>query len=208
MPIRELFSETPIIPIVAINNEDDAEHLARALVAAGMKNIEVSIRCDNSYLAMKRIKQAVPSATVGAGNIIEVGQIEKALAHGAKFLVSPGITPDIAGAAKECAVPFLPGAMSPSDIMMAKDYGFSTVKYCPAEAMGGVETLKILTNIFPRMHFCPSGGINSSNMLHYVLLDNVISVAGTWVAPHERINTKDWKFITALAKKALTLIED
>ncbi len=208
MSIVELFRETPIIPVVRIEQAEDAEPLARALAAAGLVNIEVSLRTEAAYQAISNIRQYVPSAVAGAGNITEAAQIDKAIQAGAHFLVSPGITPTLAKACQNISVPYLPGGMSASDAMMAQAYGYPVMKFFPVEPIGGVAVFEMIADLFPDMQFCPSGGVKMDHILHYTDLPHVLSVMSRWVAPPERIATKDWRFITALAKKMLGLTRE
>lgn len=203
MEISEILHLSPVIPVVSISDPRLAVPLMRALMAGGITVVEVTLRTDAALDAIKVITQNLPTAIVGVGTVIEPEQFVNAKAAGAHFVVSPGLTPPLMNAAKQIGLPYLPGAVTPCEILAAKQMGFSTLKFFPAELSGGINMLKALAPVFPDIHFCPTGGITRANMKDYLGLKNVIAVGGTWLAPKHLIEEKNWAAISALARAAL-----
>lgn len=205
MNALELLQQSPVMPVIVIKDLDSAVDLARALVAGGVRSLEITLRSDAALQAISLISQAVPEALVGVGTVRSAQQFDAAVKAGAKFAVSPGLTPDIARVANQATIPFLPGVATPSESMYAADQGFTVQKLFPAEAVGGVTLLKALYGPLPDIVFCPTGGINAANAGQYLALPNVKCVGGSWLTPDAMVAGKDWTAITELARQACLL---
>ncbi|HWL29935.1 MAG TPA: bifunctional 4-hydroxy-2-oxoglutarate aldolase/2-dehydro-3-deoxy-phosphogluconate aldolase [Burkholderiaceae bacterium] len=205
MNALELLQQSPVMPVIVINDLDTAADLARALVAGGVRSLEITLRSDFALQAIALISAEVPDALVGVGTVRSAKQLEEAIEAGARFGVSPGLTSDIARAARESGLPFLPGVATPSEAMYAADAGFTVQKLFPASAVGGVPLLKALYGPLPDIMFCPTGGINASNARDYLDLPNVACVGGSWLTPEAAVSATDWGAITALARQACEL---
>ncbi|MDA0166608.1 bifunctional 4-hydroxy-2-oxoglutarate aldolase/2-dehydro-3-deoxy-phosphogluconate aldolase [Solirubrobacter ginsenosidimutans] len=189
----------PVIPVVVIDDLDDAVPLARALVRGGLPAIEVTLRTQPALAAIERIAAEVEGAVVGAGTITTTGQIADALAAGARFLVSPGATPTLLDGLQDSGVPFLPGTATPSDLVALIERGITHAKLFPAEVVGGVKALKAFSGPFPQLRFCPTGGINAANAPDYLALPNVACVGGSWMV------SRDLERVENAAREALGL---
>jgi 2-dehydro-3-deoxyphosphogluconate aldolase / (4S)-4-hydroxy-2-oxoglutarate aldolase len=182
MTIDELVALGPVVPVVVIKDLEDAVPLARALVREGMPAIEVTLRTSVALDAIERIAAEVPGAVVGAGTVTNAAQVEAAVAAGARFLVSPGATSALLDALQASGVPFLPGVATASEVVALLERDITYAKFFPAEAMGGVKTLKAFAGPFPQMRFCPTGGIDEAKAQDYLALPNVVCVGGSWMA--------------------------
>ena len=191
-----------VIPVIVLDDAKDAVPLAKALVAGGLPAIEITLRTDAALESIRRVAAEVPEALVGAGTILNAAQFEEAVAAGSKFIVSPGLTPELVEAADGSPVPLLPGAVTSSEIMAALEEGYSLLKFFPAEQAGGAAYLKSLSSPFGAVKFCPTGGVSAKNAADYLSLPNVLCVGGSWVAPKDAVSGGDWDRITALAKEA------
>ena len=196
---------TPVIPVLTIERAADAVPLARALAAGGLPVIEVTLRTAAAIEAVEAITAYVTDCVVGVGTVTRVVEIERAIAAGAKFLVSPGTPPDLAAALAEAPLPVLPGCATVSEAMALAARGFTGLKFFPAEASGGVAWLKSVAAPLADARFCPTGGIDGRNAASYLACPNVIAVGGSWVAPKDAIASGDFSRITALARKAAVL---
>ncbi|RTZ44528.1 bifunctional 4-hydroxy-2-oxoglutarate aldolase/2-dehydro-3-deoxy-phosphogluconate aldolase [Candidimonas sp. SYP-B2681] len=205
MNALELLQQSPVMPVMVIKDLESAIDLARALVKGGVRSLEITLRSDAALQAISLISEAVPEALVGVGTVRSPGQLEAAVKAGARFAVSPGLTPAVAAAARQTGIPFLPGVATPSESMFAADEGFVVQKLFPAEAVGGVALLKALYGPLPDIVFCPTGGINAGNAAQYLALPNVKCVGGSWLTPESAIANKDWAAITELARQACLL---
>jgi 2-dehydro-3-deoxyphosphogluconate aldolase/(4S)-4-hydroxy-2-oxoglutarate aldolase len=203
--MHDLFRDTKVIPVVTIERAADAVPLAHALLRGGLKLIEVTLRTEAAAEAIAAIAREVPEAIVGAGTVLRAADVTRAREAGARFLVSPGLTPELASAGLGAGVPYIPGAVTPSEITAARDLGFSFLKFFPAESSGGAAALKQLAPVFPGIAFCPTGGINPSNIANYLALPNVPIVGGGWMTPAESVAAGDWAAITENARAAVTL---
>lgn len=196
---------TPVVPVLTIDRVADAVPLARALAEGGLDVIEVTLRTPAALPAILEIARELPSVVVGAGTVRTPEQATAALAAGARFLVSPGMTPHLLEAAQRWAAPFLPGAATASEAMALADLGYGILKFFPAEQAGGVGALKALGAPLDDIRFCPTGGVSADNARAYLQLENVVCVGGSWVAPKDLVEAKDWSSITALARDAAAL---
>ncbi|MEO0544284.1 MAG: 2-dehydro-3-deoxy-phosphogluconate aldolase [Pseudomonadota bacterium] len=203
--LYEIMTGQPVIPVIVIDDADDAVPLAKALVAGGLPAIEITLRTDAAMSAIERIANEVPDAIVGAGTVLSGNQYEQVVSAGARFAVSPGFTREIAAASLGSAVPLLPGSTTASEIMRAIELGYTLLKFFPAEQSGGSSFLKSLASPFGGVNFCPTGGVSVSNTKDYLSLPNVLCVGGSWVAPKSAVEAGDWATIEALAKEASTL---
>jgi len=205
MNIRDIAGLAPVIPIITIDDPATAVPLARALVAGGLPVIEVTLRTEAAVDAARAMISQVPDAVIGLGTVTRRDHIAAALDIGARFLVSPGFSTEIAELARQSELPFLPGIMTPSELMAALAVGLNLLKFFPAEPAGGIEMLRALHGPFPDAAFCPTGGIDAAKAPSYLELPNVVAVGGSWVAPRTAVIAKDWQKITALARAACEL---
>jgi 2-dehydro-3-deoxyphosphogluconate aldolase/(4S)-4-hydroxy-2-oxoglutarate aldolase len=195
----------PVIPVLKIDRLADAVPLARALAAGGLPAIEITLRTADAIDAIRLVAHEVPEAEVGAGTILSARNFEQAVDAGARFVVSPGTTQELLDAARTSIVPFLPGGITPSEIMALREEGYSVLKFFPAEQAGGAAFLKSLASPLAGIRFCPTGGVSLANAHDYLALANVVCVGGSWVAPDELVKAGDWNGITALARQAAQL---
>lgn len=204
--MHEIFERTTVIPVLTIERLEDALPLASALVRGGLKVLEVTFRTEAAAPAIAAISRELPGAIVGAGTLLRPNDITQALEAGAKFLVSPGLVPELvaAGLAAE-DVPYLPGVATASEVMTARGLGCSLLKFFPAAAMGGAATLAAFAPVFRGIAFCPTGGITEETAAGYLRLANVPMVGGAWMAPAAAIAERDWSRVTSLAKRAASL---
>lgn len=205
MDALTLLRQGPVMPVIVVNDAAVAVDLARALVAGGIRTLEITLRTKAALAAMRRIRDEVPDAIVGAGTVRTRAHLEAALDAGAQFGISPGLTPELAAAARASGVPFIPGVATPSEAMHAQDEGFNILKLFPAEAVGGIKLLKALAGPLPELRFCPTGGIDIHSAPNYLALPNVLCVGGSWLTPDDAIAAQDWARITALAQQASAL---
>lgn len=205
--MRELLRRAPVLPLVVIETAADAVPLAEALVAGGLSVIEVALRTPAALEAIAAIARAVPQAVVGAGTVRTAADLSASAAAGAHFVVSPGATSVLLAAGSTQGVPaFLPGVATPADVMRAAGFGYSTLKFFPAAAAGGVAMLDALAGPFPEVMFCPTGGIGLAEAPAYLSRANVLAVGGSWVAPPDLIAARDWNEIRHRAAAAASLV--
>lgn len=203
--IKEVMTTSPVMPVMVINQLDQAVPLARALVDGGLKVLEITLRTPVALDAIRRIKAEVPDAIVGAGTIINIQTLKDAIAAGAEFIVSPGLTDNLLDAALASGVPILPGVITPSEVMRLLEKGITAMKFFPAEAAGGIPMLKSIGGPLPQVTFCPTGGVNPKNAPEYLALSNVACVGGSWMAPADLVDAGDWTEITRRAAEAAKL---
>lgn len=204
MNVKELMLVAPVIPVLVIDDVAKAKPLAEALVAGGLRVLEVTLRTPQALEAMRAMSD-VEGAIVGVGTALDGDDLKRAQAHGATFAVSPGFTPELGRAANAINMPLLPGIMTPADIMRARDEGFTALKFFPAAQAGGPALLKGFAGPFVDTVFCPTGGINADNAKDYLSLAPVLCVGGSWVAPKAMVDAQDWAGITKLAAACETL---
>jgi 2-dehydro-3-deoxyphosphogluconate aldolase / (4S)-4-hydroxy-2-oxoglutarate aldolase len=205
MTLRDILALSPVIPVITVQDLAHAVPMARALVAGGLRVLEVTLRTPQGLPAIRAIREAVPDAVVGAGTLRSVAQIAQVNAAGVQFGVSPGLTAELAAAAATVRWPLLPGVMTPSELIAARAAGFTTCKLFPAQQAGGIGMLKALHAVFPDVMFCPTGGISRETAPQYLALPNVACVGGSWVVPDEAVRAGDWARIEALARDAAAL---
>ena len=204
MNIRDLMELAPVIPVLVIDDIEQAIPLATALVAGGLRVLEVTLRTPVALQAMQAMA-SVEGAIVGVGTALNGDDLKRAQDHGAQFAVSPGFTAELGQAANDISIPLLPGIATSADIMRALDHGCTELKFFPASQAGGPTMLKALGGPFVEPVFCPTGGINASSAPDYLALNNVLCVGGSWVAPKAAVKSGNWAEITALASAALAL---
>jgi len=203
--IQDIMTTAPVIPVIVIDDLETAVPLAEALVAGGLSVLEITLRTDVALQAIEKVARALPDAIVGVGTAATPDDISRSVDAGAVFAVSPGYTPELGAACRTSNLPFLPGVMTPADILRAKQDNYTALKFFPAEQAGGTALLKALSGPFVDTVFCPTGGISTTNVYDYLALNNVLCVGGSWVAPAKMIKAGDWSGITALAKEAANL---
>ncbi|MBB5017094.1 2-dehydro-3-deoxyphosphogluconate aldolase/(4S)-4-hydroxy-2-oxoglutarate aldolase [Chitinivorax tropicus] len=205
MDILSIMRASPVMPVIVVEKIEHAVPLAQALVAGGIRVLEVTLRSAIALDAIRAMRAAVPDAIVGAGTVTNPEELQAAVAAGAQFMVSPGLTDALAAAAQATAIPLLPGVMTPSDLMRARDAGFTRLKLFPAQQAGGVGMLKALGGPFADIVFCPTGGISVTTAPEFLSLPNVACVGGSWLTPKALLENGDWAAITKLAQEAAAL---
>ncbi|GAA7146645.1 ketohydroxyglutarate aldolase [Helicobacter pylori] len=203
--IIEVLQISPIVPVVVIEDLNDAVPLAQSLIEGGIPIIEVTLRSSCALEAIELIAKNVPKMRVGAGTILNLTQLEQAQNRGAEFLISPGLTIKLLEHAKKKNMPLIPGVSSSSEVMQALELGYNALKFFPAEYCGGVKLLNAFNGPFKGVKFCPTGGISADNMRSYLNLENVLCVGGSWLTPKDLIQNKEWDKITGICKRALAL---
>ncbi len=203
--VRELLDQAVVMPVIVIERREDAVPLARALVAGGIRVLEVTLRTPAALDAVRAIAAEVPEAVVGVGTLLNAAQVADVCAAGARFAVSPGWSASVADAVRDQGLPWLPGVMTPSDVMTTNDKGFRALKLFPAEQAGGIAMLRALAGPFPDIVFCPTGGITAATAGAYLALANVACVGGSWLTPAAKVAAGDWSGITELARAAVAL---
>ena len=194
-----------VVPVLTIDKVETALPLAQALVRGGLTILEITLRTPVALAAMRQMAENIPGALIGAGTVLTPEQGQDAIDAGARFLVSPGMTPSLLEAAHGWNVPFLPGVATASEAMALSDLGYRVVKFFPAEPAGGVPALKALGAPLADIKFCPTGGIDLAKAPSYLALPNVVTVGGSWVAPARAIAAGDWDTIEKLAREASAL---
>lgn len=201
----ELADHGPVIPVIVLQREADALPLARALVAGGVRVLEVTLRTPAALAAMRAIVREVPEAIVGAGTLRTAADVKAAIDAGCRFGVSPGYIAEIGAACRDGGLPLLPGIATASELMAAQRDGHSFVKFFPATAAGGIPMLKALGGPFPDVVFCPTGGITVQTAPQFLALPNVKVCGGSWLTPQDALDAGDWARITQLAREATAL---
>jgi 2-dehydro-3-deoxyphosphogluconate aldolase / (4S)-4-hydroxy-2-oxoglutarate aldolase len=203
--LMEIFSLAPVIPVITIDDASRALPLARALVAGGLRAIEITLRTDAAVEAARSIIAQVPDAVVGIGTVLTPQDLERAAALGAAFAVSPGVTTDLLSAAATGSLPFAPGIQTASDLIECVTRGFDLVKFFPAVPAGGLNALNALSGPFPQVRYCPTGGIGATNAAEWLAHPKVVAVGGSWIAPASDIASDAWLTIEERARAAASL---
>src|SRR4051812_5121567 len=206
MTLLDIMRTSAVIPVIAIDDPEHAVPLAKALVAGGIRVLEVTLRTKHGLGAIKAMS-AVEGAIVGVGTLTQPEEFAAARDAGAVFGVSPGLTPALIAAAKSSGLPLLPGVMTPSEVMAAREQGFRQLKLFPAVPAGGIGMLNAINGPLPDVTFCPTGGISIENAPQFLALKNVACVGGSWLTPQEALRDADWPRITALATAASKLLK-
>mgnify|MGYP000667781472 FL=1 len=198
---RDVMTSTPVVPVIVVDNVEQAINLGKALVAGGVPVLEVTLRTEAALAAISALREQVPEAIVGAGTVCTRAQYVQAVEAGSQFIISPGMTPDLLAVGKEYDVPYLPAVATISDILLGIEYGYDHFKFFPAEINGGVKALKAFSGPLADISFCPTGGVSPANYKEYLALPNVLCVGGSWIVPKDLIEAGKWDEITALAKQ-------
>ena len=206
LSVPELLRAARLIPVLTIERVDRAVPLARALVAGGVRTLEITLRTAAGADAAAAIKAEVEDAIVGLGTVVTRRDLKLAKRLDLPFAFSPGATPELLDAAADLGVPFVPGVGTASEIIAAVARGFTTVKLFPAAQVGGIGALKAFGGPFPDVRFNPTGGVSEHNMADYLALPNVVAVGGSWLAPLADIEAGNWDAITARARSAMERI--
>jgi len=207
MTAKEVMQLSPIVPVIAIERVEDALPLAKALLEGGISIMEITLRTEAGLAAIEAISKALPQMHVGAGTVLNASDFKKAVAHGAQFIFSPGISEELMLTSRELNIALVPGVATASEVMLAKNNGFEYCKLFPAILAGGVEALKAFSGPFSSMCFCPTGGVNLKNLNDFLSLPNVLCVGGSWIVPKEAMDKKDFHEITRLCKEAMDIIK-
>lgn len=205
MTLLDIMRSSPVIPVIAIDDINHAVPLARALVAGGIRVLEVTLRTEHGLPAIRAMAEQVPDAIVGVGTLTQAEEFAAAREAGAVFGVSPGLTPSLIDAARQSGLPLLPGVMSPSEVMAAREAGFRQLKLFPAVPAGGIGMLNAIAGPLPDVTFCPTGGISQETAAQFLACKNVACVGGSWLTPKDAMNAGDWGRITSLALAASQL---
>ncbi len=207
MAFEDELRRTRIVPVIVIRDVAQAVPLARALVAGGLNILEITLRTPDALDAIRAVASEVKDAIVGAGTVINGDLLNKAADAGARFIVSPGLTEDVANTARTGGVPLLAGVVSASDIMRGLALGLSSFKFFPAETSGGAPAIKALGGPFPQVRFCPTGGVSPKNLSSYLVLPNVICAGGSWMVPPDLSEEGAYDRATEMARQARALAQ-
>jgi 2-dehydro-3-deoxyphosphogluconate aldolase / (4S)-4-hydroxy-2-oxoglutarate aldolase len=202
---RQVMQDAPVIPVIVLNDVAHAVPMARALLAGGIRMLEVTLRTPQALACIAAIARDVPDAVVGAGTVRSKADAQAARDAGARFAVSPGYTPKVAQACRDFGLALLPGVATGSEIMQAQEDGFTELKFFPALQAGGPAMLKAWSGPFFDVSFCPTGGVSLQNAAEFLALPNVLCVGGSWLVPAQALAQGDWAGITQLAKDTLVL---
>ncbi|MBQ5768780.1 MAG: bifunctional 4-hydroxy-2-oxoglutarate aldolase/2-dehydro-3-deoxy-phosphogluconate aldolase [Clostridiales bacterium] len=208
MTFSEKVFETGIVPVVVLNNVEDAVPLAGALLKGGIDFMEITFRTECAAECISVISKEVPDMTVGAGTVLNVEQAKLAVDCGAKFIVSPGLDEATVKWAIENDIPVIPGTVTPTEIMKAISLGLKVVKFFPADVYGGIKAIKALSAPFGQVKFLPTGGVSEANLNEFAANKSVIAVGGSWVCKKDDIINHDWDKITMLSKNAVKIIKE
>ncbi len=201
----DVMRDAPVIPVIVLHDTAHAVPLARALLAGGIRMLEVTLRTPQALACMELIAREVPEAVVGAGTIRSAADAQASVMAGARFGVSPGYTHKVGQACRDAGLALLPGVATGSEIMAAQEDGFTELKFFPAMQAGGLGMLKAWSGPFGDVKFCPTGGVTAANAREFLALPNVVCVGGSWLLPNDAIQSGDWARITALAREATAL---
>ncbi len=203
--LDELLLISRIVPVITIERVEDAVPLARALVAGGLRLLEITLRTEAGLAGAAAIIEAVPEAMLGIGTVLTPADLARAVEIGAQFALSPGASPELLDAATGCGIPFLPGVATASELMQAMACGFEVVKFFPAVPAGGIPALRAMAGPFPAARFCPTGGIGADDAAEWLALPNVAAVGGSWLTPAAEVRAGRWDAITERARHAMAL---
>ncbi|MGG2140973.1 bifunctional 4-hydroxy-2-oxoglutarate aldolase/2-dehydro-3-deoxy-phosphogluconate aldolase [Symbiopectobacterium sp. RP] len=200
---EQILTTGPVVPVIVVNKLEHAVPMVKALVAGGVRVLEVTLRTDCAVDAIRAIAKEVPDAIVGAGTVTNPQQLADVIAAGAQFAISPGLTEPLLKAAVEGPIALIPGISTVSELMLGMDYGLREFKFFPAEANGGVKALQAIAGPFSQIRFCPTGGISLKNYRDYLALKSVLCVGGSWLVPNDTLESGDYSRITELAREAV-----
>ena len=208
MSFSEKVYEAGIVPVVVLNNVEDAVPLAKALLKGGIDFMEITFRTECAAECISVISKEVREAVVGAGTVLNIEQAKTAVKCGAKFIVSPGIDEETVRWALENKIPVIPGAVTPTEIMKAVSLGLKTVKFFPADVYGGIKAIKALSAPFGQVKFLPTGGVSEANLAEFIGNKSVCAVGGSWVCKKDDVLNHDWDKITSLSANAVKIIKE
>ena len=206
--MKQLLEETGVVPVVVIENADDAVSLARALLEGGLPIIEIPLRSQAAPQAIENIAKQVPEVVIGAGTVLNVEQVQIAQDSGASFIVSPGLYPPVVEASQTNNLPVYPGIATATELQSAWNMGLRIVKFFPAELVGGITMLKALGSVFQDMKFMPTGGVSAGNLRDYLSLPAVTACGGSWLAPTDLVAKQEFAEITRLASVAKKIVTE
>lgn len=201
----QVMQDAPVIPVIVLHDVAHAVPMARALVAGGIRMLEVTLRTPQALACIEAIARAVPDAVVGAGTVRSTADVRAAQQAGARFAVSPGYTSAVGQACRDACLALLPGVATGSEIMMAQEDGFTELKFFPAMQAGGAAMLKAWSGPFSDIQFCPTGGVTLHNAPEFLALPNVVCVGGSWLVPAQALAQGNWASVTQLARDTLAL---
>ena len=208
MTINEQFKEYGVVPVVVLNDAKDALPLAKALVEGGLACAEVTFRTDAAEESIRLMSEAYPEMLVGAGTVLTIDQVNRAVKAGAKFIVSPGFDPEIVDYCLENNIPVLPGCITPSEVAQAVKRGLKVVKFFPAEQFGGVATIKAMAAPYVGLKFMPTGGVNAKNLESYLSCDKIIACGGSWMVKGDLVKAGKFDEIKDLTAEAVNLVAE
>lgn len=194
-----------VVPVIVLKDAAHAVPLAHALLEGGIDVMEITLRSGVALKAIEAVARAVPQMHLGAGTVTRAAEVPQVIAAGAAFALSPGCTDALVEAVRSAKLPFIPGVMTPSEVMRARDLGFTLMKLFPAAQAGGIAMLKALGAPLPDVRFCPTGGVSTENLRAMLTLPNVAMAGGSWLTPADALRDGDWKHITQLAREATAL---
>ena len=206
MEMIEQLSLAGLVPVIKVEDAADAVPLCKALSDGGLPVAEITFRSDAAEEAIRRVHAELPEVILGAGTVLTREQVNRAVNAGATYIVSPGLNADIVKYCQEKGVPIVPGCANPSDIEVALSLGLKTVKFFPAEALGGLPLIKAMAAPYGNVTFLPTGGVNEKNLNEYLSFSKVVACGGSWMVPSDAVNAKDWKRIENLTRSAVTLM--
>lgn len=205
MSLTDRLRHLRLIPVITLNQAEQAVALGQTLLAAGLPGAEITFRTPEAPEAIRLLRAAFPDLLIGAGTILTATQVDAAMAAGADFIVSPGLNPTTVRYCQQQGIPIIPGINNPSQVEQALELGLSTLKFFPAEASGGIAMLKALSAVYP-VQFMPTGGISPANVEKYLALPSVIACGGSWMVPSDLIEQGDWPTLTTLISEAVALV--
>lgn len=206
MNVFDKLSMAGLVPVIKVEKAEQAVPLCKALLDGGLPVAEITFRTAAAQEAIRLVSEALPEVILGAGTVLTCEQVDQAVAAGATYIVSPGFNPKVVAHCIEKGVPVLPGCANPSDIEQALEYGLDTVKFFPAEALGGLKLIKAMSAPYGAIRFVPTGGISEKNLNEYLAFPKVAACGGSWMVPADAIEAGDWARITALTRKAVDLM--
>lgn len=204
MDFMDKLSLAGLVPVIAINDAEDAVPLCKALCEGGLPVAEITFRTAAAEESIRRVHEALPEMLLCAGTVLTTEQVDRAVNAGAAAIVSPGLNPEVVKYCQKIGVPVCPGTANPSDLEVALSLGLKTVKFFPAEALGGLKLIKAMSAPYGQMRFMPTGGINENNMLDYLANDKIVCCGGSWMVPGDAVKAKDWARITEITRSAVT----
>lgn len=202
--LPDLVAPHKIIPVVTVESPEAALPIAEALAEGGLPVIEITLRTSAGLKAIALLRKKLPKLVIGAGTVTDAASFKQAAASGADFLVSPGLTPALTTTAKKNDIPFLPGVSTLTEAMLAREAGFRSLKFFPAELSGGLPMLNNFAALLPELSFCPTGGVNARNLRQYLAQPNVFCVGGSFIVPKDVLSAQDWRQLTRLTRETLS----